>query len=129
MKFRGQGYETVNQIRKQTEEDVLDNLPILEEEREEARDWHTVKHEVSRRMVKGIVGRPVPKRASRVTPVRDAFLLTRKQFPPTYPKKLKTDAQKQKYLKELYENHHISRQVYADMVSVLKVKPKKKIIF
>jgi hypothetical protein len=100
--------------------DNLDIPFIHREDKRDARTYHNVRQEVSRLMEEKLRGRTIPLGKSRIVPVSEGKKLMRGTLVHFYPKKLKTDGQKFKYLGELFIKKEISQEIFVDLASVLK---------
>ena len=117
----------LKEIKQTLFEQIAEKELLTEKEKQEAQNWDYIKHEIGKQLIKHIKGRPTPVRRGRVTPHRDALRLIPRTPPyPTYPKTLKTDTQKHKYLKKLLETNQINKEIYTDLKSVLRLKKEAK---
>jgi len=91
------------------------------------REWHNVKQIVGDIMGCIMFGRTVPKRASRMTPVREGMKFLRDRPIRTYPRKIKNKRQKLNYLKNLFLNGEIDFGVFCDLADMIGNRTKKKI--
>ena len=112
--------QTQQEILKNAHVQACNELKIPDFELNEAKDFHNVKHKVSEIMMDKLLGRPAPKRKSKIS----AHLgLNREESPfaDSYPKWAVTDILKLKFLKSRLEHKEMPYQIYKDLITVLNV--------
>ena len=126
MKLRQDAIVGQTTARKLVEAKVINSLPILPEEREEARVWISTKKIIGEIMNELLLGRAKPIKRKGLVPNREGLKLLRKEFPRTYPKKANTDNKKMAWLKEQHDKGQIRLEILLDLVSVLRIKKPQK---
>ena len=71
-----------------------------------------------------LAGKPCPIKASRVTPNLEGMRIQKESYIYSYPKTIKTDGQRLKYLKDLYLRNDIGDKIFIDLSKMLAVKAK-----
>ena len=121
-------YLTQRERRNLITEKVLDDDAVLDFEREEAKNWKYIQHEVGKELLKYFRGRPIPLKFRGKIPLREAIKLGFSYGRPnfvSYPRKINTDKKRFEYLKKLLLENKIKDEIFIDLVSVLKIKHKK----
>jgi len=98
---------------------IVKSIPV--EQRTDAK-MSEVKYKVSDILLTKLKGRVIPTSKMLPTPRLEGLRLMRENTFHTYPRKLKTDKQKFFHLKNLFQTNSISKEIFIDLLSVLKIK-------
>ena len=127
MKFIKFPTDTNNDVLNRAFEKTFEKLKVPIDERKDAKDWHSVRHDVSNQMGCKILGRPIPIKNRGMRPTQEVLRMAyTNDLPKTiYPRKAKLPIQKFQILQKLLYTGEIDFTTFKEFSQVLDIDTKK----